>query len=129
MPKGVMLSHDNIVWDAHITMKGMAGLTPGEETIVSYLPLSHVAAMNADIYFSLALGNTVYFADRNALKGSLGKTLLDIRPTIFGGVPRVFEKIQEKMSSIEAQTGFIKKSLLSWARSSTWDYWQGVMKG
>ena len=45
----------------------------------------------------MTLGATVYFADKNALKGSLLATLKEVRPTIFFGVPRIYEKIQEKM--------------------------------
>ena len=60
---------------------------------------------NKCIYkFCFIAGATVYFADKNALKGSLVATLKEVRPTIFFGVPRIYEKIQEKM-----QVRFFKK--------------------
>ena len=60
----------------------------GEERIVSYLPLSHATAQVADIYVSIYTTATVYFAQPDALKGSLVKTLGEARPTVFPGVPR-----------------------------------------
>jgi len=44
--------------------------------------------------------STVYFADKDALKGSLVDTLKEVEPTMFLGVPRVYEKIQEKMMEV-----------------------------
>jgi long-chain-fatty-acid--CoA ligase ACSBG len=87
------------------------------EVIVSYLPLSHVAATALDIFAALSLAATVYFADKDALKGTLPKTIADVRPTIFLGVPRVYEKFHEKLVSVGSQAGIIKKSLSSWAKS------------
>lgn len=43
-PKGVMLSHDNLVWESHAITLQLDNMDPGYESIVSYLPLSHVAA-------------------------------------------------------------------------------------
>jgi long-chain-fatty-acid--CoA ligase ACSBG len=44
--------------------------------------------------------SATYFADKNALKGTLTDTLKEVQPTLFFGVPRVWEKIQEKMVAI-----------------------------
>jgi long-chain-fatty-acid--CoA ligase ACSBG len=65
--------------------------------IVSYLPLSHASAQVIDIYMSILVGATVYYAQPDALRGSLGETIKEVKPTLFFGVPRVWEKIQEKM--------------------------------
>ena len=46
------------------------------------------------------LQGTVYFADKNALKGTLTQTLKEALPTIFFGVPRVWEKMYEKMQEV-----------------------------
>uniref|UniRef100_A0A669EWU2 long-chain-fatty-acid--CoA ligase n=1 Tax=Oreochromis niloticus TaxID=8128 RepID=A0A669EWU2_ORENI len=100
-PKGVMLSHDNITWTAHMgcTILKAKG---GEEILVSYLPLSHVAAQMVDIWVCMGFAGTIYFADPDALKGSLVNTLKEVRPTCFLGVPRVWEKIEEKMKATAA---------------------------
>jgi long-chain-fatty-acid--CoA ligase ACSBG len=87
-----------------------------EERIVSYLPLSHVAAQLIDIVTSLFGGTQVFFAGPDALQGSLVETLKDIRPTFFFSVPRVWEKIDEKMKQIATSNGFVKKSIANWAK-------------
>jgi long-chain-fatty-acid--CoA ligase ACSBG len=96
-PKGVMLSHDNILFTCQT---GMSMMPWKHEHIISYLPLSHIAALMVDVFFAINSNSTVYFADKMALKGSLLDTLQEIRPTIFFGVPRVWEKIQEGMQYI-----------------------------
>ena len=70
-----------------------------EEVIVSYLPLSHIAGNMVDIWAVMFSKGTTYFADKSALKGTLVQTLQEARPTIFFGVPRVWEKIMEGMLS------------------------------
>ena len=50
------------------------------------------------------------------LKGSLGKTLAEVRPTIFLGVPRVWEKMQEKMVEVGRSSGFMRRKIAAWAK-------------
>lgn len=66
----------------------------------------------------MAAGGTVYFADKNAMKGSLAATLKEVRPTIFLGVPRVFEKIQEKMVQISKSSGALRRAVAGWAKKT-----------
>lgn len=115
-PKGVMISHDNITWTANSVTEAVNGLTTADR-IVSYLPLSHVAAQMLDIHAPMVDGCCISFAQPDALKGSLGTTLKDVRPTVFFGVPRVWEKIAEKMWAIGKKTTGIKKTLATWAKS------------
>lgn len=115
-PKGVMLSHDNITWTA-LSCSVYFNMTPTKETIVSYLPLSHIAAQLADIHMAMVNAGTTYFAAPDALKGSLVKTLTEVRPTAFLGVPRVWEKIYEKMMDVGKKTKGLKKSIATWAKS------------
>lgn len=57
----------------------------GCEVVVSYLPLAHIAGQCTDLYLAMAIGATIYFADKNALKGTLVNTLKVARPTLFAG--------------------------------------------
>lgn len=78
--------------------------------IVSYLPLSHAAGQFIDIYMSLITGSHVFFADPTALTGSLVQTLQEVRPQAFFSVPRVWEKIYEKMMEVsKTNTGILAK--------------------
>lgn len=68
--------------------------------IISYLPLSHAAGQFIDIFVALISGHHVFFADPSALTGSLVQTLQEVRPQAFFSVPRIWEKIHEKMMEV-----------------------------
>ncbi|XP_032780235.2 long-chain-fatty-acid--CoA ligase ACSBG2 [Daphnia magna] len=127
-PKGVMLNHDNLTWISH-NLATYMGMRDGKESFLSYLPLSHVAAQITDIYVPLSVGGTVYFAQPDVLKGSLAETLREVRPTTFFGVPRVWEKIFEKMQAIGKQTTGIKKTIATWAKRVGSSYNRRRMEG
>lgn len=119
-PKAVMITHDNMTFISNGVMSHSSGFGDSacEERIVSYLPLSHVAGMMIDICCPLSVGATkkgwvtTYFARVYDLKvGSLVERLKLVRPTLFLGVPRVWEKIAEKMKAMGAQTKGLKKTI------------------
>ncbi|KAM8972202.1 long-chain-fatty-acid--CoA ligase ACSBG1 [Pelodytes ibericus] len=118
-PKGVMLSHDNITWTAvHASHAG--NMIPAEiqqEDIVSYLPLSHIAAQIYDLWTGIIWGEHVFFAEPDALKGTLVDTLKEAQPTSHMGVPRVWEKIMERIKDVSSQAGTLRRRMLSWAMS------------
>ena len=104
-----MLSHDNVIWTAKVASRDVLKLNYGKEAIVSYLPLSHIAGQMMDIWVPIVNLSTVIFADKMALKGTLLETLQEARPTVFFGVPRVWEKIMEGMKAKgRANTGLKK---------------------
>ncbi|XP_072458077.1 long-chain-fatty-acid--CoA ligase ACSBG2 isoform X2 [Notamacropus eugenii] len=118
-PKGVMLSHDNITWTSGMATSSLTLSSPPQqqEKVVSYLPLSHIAAQMMDIWLPMKVGGTTYFAQPDALKGTLATTLREVRPTAFLGVPRVWEKMQEKMKEAGANSSSFKKKVAAWAKS------------
>jgi long-chain-fatty-acid--CoA ligase ACSBG len=119
-PKGAMLSHDNLIWTSKMAMLGahlVSSPDIEQEVFVSYLPLSHVAAQMTDLYLSISSGGVVYFAQPDALKGTLVDTLKEARPTALIGVPRVWEKMAERMQSIAKRNGLVK----SWIGSVAQD--------
>jgi len=127
-PKGVMLSADNITWTVR-QAKIVYNWRYDAESMVSYLPLSHVAGMFIDIFLSIYGGATVHFADKLALQGTLLKTLVEAKPTLFFGVPRVYEKIQEKMMEVAKQNTGLKKSVAEWAKGSCTAHYEAKMAG
>lgn len=119
-PKAVMISHDNLIWTIRSVMdmikRSYSHEMNNTDRLVSYLPMSHIAAQLIDIWLPVCGGLQLYYAQPDALKGSLGHTLKEVRPTFFFGVPRVWEKIAEKMWEIGAQTTGIKRRIADWAK-------------
>ncbi|KAM3611025.1 uncharacterized protein V6R79_012660 [Siganus canaliculatus] len=127
-PKGVMLSHDNITWTACSALS-VVNIDYAAEVVVSYLPLSHVAAQMFDIWMCVGFAFTTYFADPDALKGTLVNTMKAARPTYFMGVPRVWEKMQESMKAAGAKAPPSRKKVADWAKSIGLQYNYSAMKG
>lgn len=116
-PKGVMLSHDNLIWGACCANTFLAQeMDLSNEKVVSYLPLSHVAAQQNDIVGSLTTKSLIAFARPDALQGSLVETMRKIKPTRFVGVPRVWEKFEEKIKDIAAKKNILAQKIGSWAK-------------
>ncbi|XP_072353273.1 long-chain-fatty-acid--CoA ligase ACSBG2-like isoform X3 [Scyliorhinus torazame] len=116
VPKAVMLSQDNLTWTANTAGK-MVDIKPAaREKVVSFLPMSHIAAQMMDIWIPMKFGAATYFAEPDALKGSLVNTLREVRPTAFLGVPRVWEKIEEKMKETSAGSSALKRKIAIWAK-------------
>ncbi|MBX3190403.1 MAG: AMP-binding protein [Labilithrix sp.] len=110
-PKAVMITHTNLVWTAGSLLDTL-NLGPDDVTL-SYLPLSHVAEQMLTIHGPMAMGSLLYFAE--SLE-KLGENLAEVRPTLFMGVPRVWEKIQAKMVAAGASAPPVRKKLVAWAR-------------
>jgi long-chain acyl-CoA synthetase len=110
-PKGVMLTHANLVSN----LLGSSGhLSFGQQdTALSVLPLSHVFERQA-MYMYLYRGMAVYFAESIE---TIGANLREVRPTIFVGVPRIFEKIYARIEDRAAEKGKLGVAFLKWSVS------------
>ncbi|KOB78464.1 Long-chain-fatty-acid--CoA ligase ACSBG2, partial [Operophtera brumata] len=82
-----------------------------------------------DIYTTLSNAIPVFFAQPDALKGSLVETLKEVRPTRFLGVPRVWEKMYEKIMAVGAKGGTIKRAMAKWAREQGLNHHLARIKG
>ena len=110
-PKGVMLSHRNVVWTAG---KVASYYELGEEdSVISYLPLSHIAEQVVSLHSPMVRASCTWFAE--SLE-KLGENLREARPQFFFAVPRVWEKIQAKMQAAGAQSPPLRRKLVAWAR-------------
>jgi long-subunit acyl-CoA synthetase (AMP-forming) len=111
-PKGVMLSHDNMCFTA-LTIAQTIG-AHSDDRIISYLPLSHIAEQIVSLMSPIACGACSYFAESME---KLPDNLPEVRPTLFVGVPRVWEKIQAKMQATGASSPWLRKKLVTWAKA------------
>ena len=109
-PKGAMLTHGNMASNVACSLDGF-GLGTKQEVSISFLPLSHVTARHVD--FALLYRGVVlaYCPDI----AQLAQALAEVRPDIFVGVPRVYEKIRQQV--ILKATGFPKSTVYRWALS------------
>lgn len=122
-PKAVMMSHDNLTWMAK-TASTIHKFEKGNFRILSYLPLSHIAGNMVDIHAPMYMAGTTYFADKNVLKSTLLDNTNWCKPTVFLGVPRVWEKIQEKMLEKAKDVKGLKKTISKQAKLTGLKYHQ-----
>ncbi len=91
-PKGVMLSHTNMLWNAQAALK-CYDIYP-EDCFLSFLPLSHTLERTIGYYLPMIAGSRVAYARSIP---ELGEDLLHIKPTLLISVPRIFERVYGKI--------------------------------
>lgn len=110
-PKGVMLTQANLTTNL---IDSSGHLSFGEQDVaLSVLPLSHVLERLA-MYMYMHHGMSVYYAE--SLE-KVGDNFREVRPTVFVGVPRLFEKIYARMQERAAAQGRAKAAIFAWAVS------------
>jgi long-chain acyl-CoA synthetase len=112
-PKGVMLSHENLSWTAQ-ALVDVGGGTANDVSL-SYLPLSHIAEQMATVHMPATAGSSVYFAESI---DKLADNLKESRPTVFFGVPRIWEKFHSVLAGRLAEQKGVKGKLVAWARDT-----------
>lgn len=109
-PKGVMLSHDNITSNALAGAKRLP-LMKGETRVLSFLPLCHIFE-RVLIYIYQYSGTTVYYAEGI---DKIGENIKEVQPQLMSVVPRLLEKLYDKIYAKGADLTGIKKKLFFWA--------------
>lgn len=108
-PKGVMLTHSNIVSNV---VACLPCFPPGESMrSLSFLPLNHIFEKMVS-YLYLFRGTSIYYAE--SLE-TIGDNLKEVKPHMFTTVPRLLEKVYDKIMAKGAELTGIKKKLFFWA--------------
>ncbi|MFT4858984.1 MAG: long-chain acyl-CoA synthetase [Algoriphagus sp.] len=109
-PKGVMLTHHNVL--SNVLQVGKI-FTPdkGVSRVLSFLPLCHIYERSASFAF-LFMGFSVYYAESME---AIGDNLKEVKPHLFNTVPRLLEKIYDKIVAKGYELTGVKKTLFFWA--------------
>ncbi|MFZ4633583.1 MAG: AMP-dependent synthetase/ligase [Saprospiraceae bacterium] len=119
-PKGVMLSHRNIAYNTE-SLRSMTPFTPGDR-VLSFLPVSHIFE-RAAVYYYLGVGAQVSFTDTLNLGGEKGD-FQAIQPHYFAAVPRLLEKVYDKILATGQALKSPKRNIFLWALglADQWDF-------
>ena len=107
-PKGVMLTHDNLV--QNVLAAGNRIPVVREDLALEFLPLCHV--------LERMLGYAYMFKETSKAYCSVhhvGELMAEIKPTLFAGVPRLYEKVMQKITDTVAGSPAVKRGLFKWA--------------
>ncbi len=107
VPKGVMLSHRNIIGNCRGAYRLLEQLGLGDEVFLSFLPLSHSYEHTAGLMFPISIGAEIYFAEG---ADTLAANLLEARPTIMTAVPRLYETMHQRIRlAIQRERGLKRR--------------------
>ena len=107
-PKGVMLSHRNILSNCEGARNALQGLGMTNEVFLSFLPLSHSYEHMAGQFFPMSIGAEIYYAEG---ADTLAANMVEARPTIMTAVPRLYETFHHRITLGINKTGGLKKKL------------------
>jgi long-chain acyl-CoA synthetase len=110
-PKGVMLSHSNIYTNVQFSKKSFPFNDAPESKVLSFLPLNHIFEKTCT-YIYLYSGISIYYAE--SLE-TIGDNLKEIKPNGFTTVPRLLEKVFEKIMAKGSELTGTKRKLFFWA--------------
>ncbi|MDA8427856.1 MAG: long-chain fatty acid--CoA ligase [Geobacteraceae bacterium] len=111
VPKGVMLSHRNILTNIRfLTEQG--GVIAQDDVLLSFLPLSHILERTVGYYLAIRNGALMAFADSIE---KVPENMMEVKPTMMVSVPRLFEKIYHRIFENAHQMPVFKRKLFHWA--------------
>jgi long-chain acyl-CoA synthetase len=107
-PKGVMLTHGNILENCKGALELVLDLGLGDETFLSFLPLAHAYEHTCGQMFALSLGARIAYAESvEKLAGNLG----EVKPTIMTAVPRLYEVLEQRIRREAERPGGWRRDL------------------
>ncbi|GBD87376.1 long-chain-fatty-acid--CoA ligase FadD15 [bacterium BMS3Abin03] len=109
VPKGVMLTHKNIVSNV-ISLSQILPIG-ADHRVISFLPLCHIFERTATYYY-LTNGSSIYYVEST---DKIGEYLLEVKPNFFTTVPRVLEKVYDKIMAKGRELPGLKKAIFGWA--------------
>jgi len=114
-PKGVMLSHANMLSNAHACLDTFA--VHGDDLFLSFLPLSHTFERTLGYYLTIMTGATVAFARSIP---QLSEDLQTIRPTLLISVPRIYERVYAAIRGKLEESSSLSRKLFNLAVETGW---------
>jgi long-subunit acyl-CoA synthetase (AMP-forming) len=124
VPKAVMISHRNVTFAAEGAQRRLG--VSERDHLLSYLPLSHIAEQVLSLHAPAIVGYTVSCLEDMT---QLGDYLREVRPTVFFGVPRVWEKMQAKMMEAAKSAPPLRRKIAAWARATGLRAWRAIEAG
>jgi len=123
-PKGVMLSHKNILTNAYAALQ--CGEFYPEDVFLSFLPLSHTLERTGGCYLPMMSSSKVYFA-RSVQQ--IAEDIQNVRPTTFISVPRIYEMIYAKVLASLQNESALKQNIFKLAQKVGWRNFQYHTQG
>ena len=117
-PKGVMLSHHNIVSNVINSKKTFPFVDNPAARALSFLPLNHIFERMIS-YIYISSGNSIYYAES---LDTIPENLKEVKPALFCTVPRLLEKTYEKIMARGAELKGIKRKLFDWSVKLATEY-------
>ncbi|MGQ0663977.1 MAG: AMP-dependent synthetase/ligase [Pseudomonadota bacterium] len=108
LPKGVALTHGNILCNCLGACEVLLELGLGDEVFLSFLPMSHSYEHTAGLHFPISIGAQIYFAESVE---ALAANMVEVRPTIMTAVPRLYETMHRRIVAGMKRAGGLKARL------------------
>ena len=118
-PKGVMLSHHNILWNAAASLRAVPALP--DDLFLSFLPLSHTFERTVGYYLPVMAGSCVAYARSIP---ELAEDLASVRPTVLVTVPRIFERVRRRLEEQLRARPALARHLFHTAAEVGWAHFQ-----
>ena len=114
VPKGVMLSHENILFNVENSIKVLPFELSGNEKFLSFLPLSHIFERMAGHFMAMRVGAQIAFAENVE---TVAQNMGEVNPTIMASVPRLYEKMYARVIESVESSPAIRQKIFYWAVS------------